>query len=113
VEIVIDAVGLREKIRGAAFVLTGEGCADAQTVSGKTAYGVAAVAKEFDIPVMLLAGSLGPGADCLSAYGIDECLAIMDGVVTFEEAMKNAASLIAVRTEEIIRDRFPHLSSER
>ncbi|MDR2132204.1 MAG: glycerate kinase [Clostridiales Family XIII bacterium] len=105
-EIVVDAVGLREKIKGAAFVLTGEGRADAQTASGKTACGVAGVAKEFGIPVILLAGSLGPGAERLNAYGIDECFAVMDGTVTFEDAMKNAAPLIAARTEKIVRDRL-------
>ncbi|MGX3067341.1 glycerate kinase, partial [Ursidibacter arcticus] len=39
VKIVIDAVGLSEKIKVADLVITGEGRMDAQSVSGKTPIG--------------------------------------------------------------------------
>jgi len=62
VEIVIDAVGLRDQVRGADWVFTGEGGMDSQTKHGKTPWGVASVAAEFGKPVIAFAGKVGEGA---------------------------------------------------
>ena len=46
VDLVLDIVGLREKLRGADLVLTGEGQIDFQTAFGKAPAGVGAAARE-------------------------------------------------------------------
>ncbi|WP_157394161.1 glycerate kinase [Ursidibacter arcticus] len=61
VKIVIDAVGLSEKIKVADLVITGEGRMDAQSVSGKTPIGVQIIDKVFfhsDASVASLQGKL-------------------------------------------------------
>jgi len=65
VQIVIDAVKLREKMPGADWVFTGEGRIDSQTAHGKTPWGVAQVAAEFEIPVIAFAGKVNPDANSL------------------------------------------------
>jgi len=60
-EIVAETVGLREKIRGADLLLTGEGRLDRQTAYGKTVARVAAIAREEGVPALVIAGSLGEG----------------------------------------------------
>ncbi len=61
VEVVAEAVGLAELLAVADLVITGEGQADEQTLSGKAAMGVAALARGNGTPVILLCGGLGPG----------------------------------------------------
>ena len=60
-EVVAAALGLRERIRGADLLLTGEGCLDGQSGYGKTVAGVARMAAESGVPVLVVPGALGPG----------------------------------------------------
>ncbi len=61
VTLVAEAVGLSQALLGADLVLTGEGRVDGQTPAGKVPAGVAAAARAAGVPVVVLAGSLGPG----------------------------------------------------
>jgi len=61
VTLVAEAVGLSHALLGADLVLTGEGRVDGQTLSGKVPAGVSAAARVAGVPVVVLAGSLGPG----------------------------------------------------
>ncbi len=62
VDTIIELVGLREKIRGADLVITGEGKLDWQSGKGKAPLGVATVASELGVPAIAICGSLGEGA---------------------------------------------------
>src|SRR3970040_380832 len=55
-EVVASAMGLRELIRGADLLLTGEGRLDGQTAYGKTVAGVARMAAESEVPVLVVPG---------------------------------------------------------
>jgi glycerate kinase len=59
IDAVIDLVGLRDKVRCADLVITGEGSFDSQTTSGKAPLGVVRTAREFGVPSVLICGSLG------------------------------------------------------
>lgn len=59
IDAVIDLVGLRDKVRGADLVITGEGNFDSQTTGGKAPLGVARTAGEFGVPSVLICGRLG------------------------------------------------------
>ncbi|MEN1299243.1 glycerate kinase, partial [Pseudomonas aeruginosa] len=59
IEIVLNAVNLAQAVQGAALVITGEGRIDSQTAGGKAPLGVASVAKQFNVPVIGIAGVLG------------------------------------------------------
>ena len=58
VDMVLDAVGFDSIIEGADLVITGEGRIDAQTLTGKTPYGVLQRTSRQNIPVIALAGSV-------------------------------------------------------
>ncbi|WP_448215170.1 glycerate kinase [Endozoicomonas sp. 2B-B] len=95
IEIVMAAVDLAEKVKGANLVITGEGRIDGQTAQGKTPVGVARVAKSLDLPVVALAGSVGQGAEAVYAQGIDALFPVVHGAVTLEQAlMKGEENLI-------------------
>jgi glycerate kinase len=103
IEIVIAVAGLEAKLSGAHLVITGEGRMDGQTVNGKTPIGVAKAAKKFGLPVLAVAGGLGPGIDRVYQNGIDGIISIMDQPLTLEEAVNNAASLVDKATERLLR----------
>jgi glycerate 2-kinase len=67
VEVVAELVGLADALDNADLVITGEGRADEQTLQGKTAMGVATLARPRSTPVVLLCGALGPGGEALDA----------------------------------------------
>lgn len=103
VEIVLDAVGFAEVVKGAAFVMTGEGRTDFQTAFGKAPVGVAKVAKRFNIPVFCLSGGLGDGADDVLAQGIDAAMSICDGPLTLEACMSTGSVLIESASARLCR----------
>jgi len=101
VDIVIKATGLAEKLSGASLVITGEGRTDSQTLGGKTAFGVAALAKAQGIPVVLISGSISADAegllDSLYECGVVRARALMEDGVTLEYAIQNGEALLEAR----------------
>jgi len=103
VEVVAELVGLQAALDGAGLVITGEGRADEQTLSGKAAMGVAQRAREAGVPVVLLCGGLGPGAEVLDASGLfdlvqpitDRPMALADAMTDTERLLANAAERLA------------------
>lgn len=87
-ELVVDAVRLRDHLRDADLVITGEGGINHQTVHGKTPICVAKAAKKFGVPVIALAGSLTNDYSNVYEGGIDAVFSIVPGPVTLEEALE-------------------------
>jgi len=102
-ELVAQTVGLRERLRRADIVFTGEGRLDAQTPFGKTVATVARLAKEQGRPVVALAGSIDEGYPALRREGIDAALAITPGPLSLAEAQADAARLLADVAEQAVR----------
>ncbi|MED1605136.1 glycerate kinase [Cytobacillus kochii] len=103
IDIVIEYTGLREKLKGATCVFTGEGQCDYQTASGKTPMGVAEAAKVEGTPVFVLAGSIGKGIDELYQYGITSVHSLTTGPMDLEVAMARTEELLESAAERVIR----------
>lgn len=104
VEVVADLVGLADALEEADLVITGEGRADEQTLSGKAAMGVASLARSRNAPVVLLCGALGPGAAALEAAGVFAVVQpIGDRPMDLEEAMGDTERLLANAAERVAR----------
>lgn len=103
VDIVMDAVGLEEKISRADFVLTGEGRMDGQSAMGKLPVGVAALAKKHGKTVIALAGSVARGAEELNGLGIDAVLSILRSPISLADAMDkvNAAENMRAAARQV------------
>lgn len=104
VKIVIDTVGLREKMAGADLCLTGEGRLDFQTAFGKTPKGVADVAAEMGVPVIAFGGAVALDADNLQEF-FAAVFSICNQPLSLEEAMapERASALIAFTAQQIVR----------
>lgn len=103
VDIVIDYTGLREVIKRADYVITGEGKIDKQTLYGKTPFGVARIARQEKKKVIAIAGSVGKGIDELYVKGFDAIFSILPSPMTLDEAMKTGKENIEYTVENITR----------
>ncbi|RRV04493.1 glycerate kinase [Pseudomonas sp. v388] len=103
VEVVAELTGLEQALDGADLVITGEGRFDAQTLRGKTPFGVARFAQRQSVPVIVLAGTLGQGYERLYEHGISAAFSIVSGPTTLEQACNNAAELLHDRARDLAR----------
>ncbi len=103
VDLVIEAVGLADKVKSADLVITGEGSVDGQTVYGKTPVGVARVAKSFNKPVVAVAGTIGAGAEAVYGHGVDVVVGILEGPTSLDTAMARAVYYLETTGERLGR----------
>jgi glycerate kinase len=103
VEVVAELVGLQAAVENADLVITGEGRFDAQTLRGKTPFGVAKIAERLGVPVIVIAGTLGEGYQQLYAHGIDAAFAVASGPMTLAQACADAPRLLRERASDIAR----------
>jgi len=100
--IVAEAAGLKDLIREADWVITGEGQSDYQTAFGKAPFFVAQMAKESGVGTILLSGSLGEGHEQLLQYFVS-CHSILHAPVPLADAMTNAGTYLASAARNIAR----------
>lgn len=105
IELVMEAVGLEDCIKGSDYVVTGEGRLDNQTAMGKAPMGVASIAKKYGAKVIAVAGCVTDGASVCNTKGIDAYFPVVDKASTLEEAMDSstASKNVARTAEQIFR----------
>ncbi|CAM5736937.1 hypothetical protein STENM223S_11228 [Streptomyces tendae] len=97
----LDHLGLDERLARADLVVTAEGALDRQTPRGKVPAEVARRAKLSGRPVLALAGTLGEGAG--EVPGVDACHGILPGPMELAEALVRGAELLTDATERALR----------
>lgn len=103
IDVVIDLVGLKDKIHGADLVLTAEGQIDFQTGYDKAPAGVARAARDAGVPCIAVCGSVGDRIDELYEIGITAVFSLCRGPQSLDSAMRNGASLLAQAVEQVVR----------
>jgi glycerate kinase len=103
VELVIDAVGLRQKLARADLCITGEGAIDGSSSFGKTIVGVAAAAADLHVPVVALTGAVREGARRVLDMGVCAYFGIPMRPYSIEESIRNATQLLAEAAEQVVR----------
>ncbi|MGH2428078.1 MAG: glycerate kinase, partial [Candidatus Limnocylindria bacterium] len=104
VEVVAELVGLAAALDEADLVVTGEGRADEQTLQGKTAMGVATLARPRSTPVVLLCGALGTGAEALeAATALTVVQPIPDRPMELHAAMADSERLLSAAAARLAR----------
>jgi glycerate kinase len=76
--LVVEAAGFDSKLQDAQLVITGEGRVDEQTAYGKAPGEVARRAHAAGVPVLLIAGSKGPGWEALNSLGVSSVVTLGD-----------------------------------
>lgn len=101
ISIVMDAINLSEVIRDADLVITGEGRIDSQTIHGKTPIGVARIAKQYNLPVIGIAGSIAKDCAVVHAHGIDAVYSVVLGATDLPTALEEAAFNVEMTSRNV------------
>ena len=103
VDIVVEATGLANHIKGADLVLTGEGRVDFQTAFGKTPSGVAKAARKQKVQTVAIGGGITDDARGVFEHGIDGLASACARDMSLQEAMSNSKVHLANAAERVIR----------
>lgn len=102
--VVFETLGFEQILAdGADLVITGEGEINGQSIYGKVPVAVARLAKKYNIPVLALVGSIGPGAKLVYKEGIDAVMSIMSRPMSLKDAMEGASGLLEGAAERAMR----------
>ena len=91
IEILLEVVNFPEKLKHASLVITGEGSFDYQSLYGKTVSGIAKIAKEYGVPVIVLAGSIMVSAKEYEPLGILATFSTNQRPISLREAKHEIA----------------------
>lgn len=103
IDAVLDTVRFDALIDGANLVVTGEGRVDQQSAYGKVVHGVALRAKAAGVPVVVIAGGIGEGAEAVYPLGVAAMLALPDAPMTLEQCIQNAPELLEKAADRAFR----------
>jgi glycerate kinase len=106
IESIIEATYLKYHLDETDLIITGEGMFDHQSLQGKVVAGVAQLAKQHDIPVLVFAGNtnLSPGE--YRPLGIHDVITVMQEGVTLERAMREARSRLTMMARSFVAGRL-------
>ncbi|MBN2879514.1 MAG: glycerate kinase [Clostridia bacterium] len=83
-----------ERIKGADLIITGEGRVDGQSAYGKAVQGIAGYADKANVPVIVIAGSVGEGYEKAYDFGVKAIFSIADRPMSLDECMNKSKSLL-------------------
>lgn len=102
-EIVMRYLEIDEALKDCDLVLTAEGGIDFQTPRGKIPAEVAKRAKQNDLPVFAIAGTIGKEAEVNYEHGIDAMFSMLTKPCTLDEAIEGAREMLASCAENVMR----------
>ena len=102
-EVVMEYISLDGLFDDCDLVLTAEGGIDDQTPRGKIPGEIARRAKERHLPVIAIAGTIGPGARVNYDIGIDAMTCILQRPTTLDDAVNDAERLTRESAESVMR----------
>jgi glycerate kinase len=103
IDAVMGETGFDDRLAAADLVITGEGRIDDQTAFGKTALGVAGRAATADVPCLAIGGGVTPEGMATLAEAGTLAVPVLDQPMSREDAMSQAASLVAAAGERLAR----------
>lgn len=103
IDVVLNTISFERHIINASLIITGEGKSDSQTLSGKAPFGVAQVAKEKEIPVILISGMIEAADRKFLQPFFSEMHEIVSEEVSTEKSMREAAFYLERKTEQVMR----------
>lgn len=94
VDAVMKTAGLADSLRGAQWVLTGEGCFDSQSLQGKVIDGVTRSARAAGAKTAVIAGSIQLAETAWRAAGVDKVMELKRPEMSVRESMSRARELL-------------------
>lgn len=94
-EYVLDLADFEARLRGADFVITGEGSFDDQTLRGKAPSAVLRAARRLSVPVVVVAGRVDMPPETWREHGVVALWSLEDRAVSVRDSMRRAPTLLA------------------
>lgn len=101
IDIVMEAVQLKQHLIDAHYVMTGEGKSDRQTLYGKAPMGVAKMAKAAGVKSILLSGVIENTDRALLLEHFDDMDSLVGTNITLQQAIMEPYHFIRLKTREL------------
>lgn len=88
IDLMLELTGFDAQIKGADFIITGEGKIDNQTIHGKLISGITQYAHKQNVPVIALCGTLDSDTESIRKLGLYAVFSIQSKPGTLENALK-------------------------
>ena len=102
IETIMTHSKLHDELKTADWVITGEGCFDRQSLSGKVVAGVVKMAQQTRTRIAVIAGQVNLPPKEYNQMGIDVAIATKPDNMPIEEALKNSRELLRSATQHFI-----------
>lgn len=103
IKLILQTMRAEEQLREADLVFTGEGNTDYQTSFGKAPVGVAALARQFSLPVICISGGIGAGYEKVYEHGISAVMPAVSSPMPLRQCMEQAKDLLIDATSRACR----------
>jgi len=100
---IVHELGLRQMLKDADLLITGEGKIDGQVKFGKAILAVIEEGKRAGIPAIAFCGQVTPDVSELYAKGLCAVFPILPGPVSLEEAMARAPQFLQTTAGQVAR----------
>lgn len=102
IDVVLDTVNFDKLLDGASFVVTGEGNIDEQSIRfGKVPAGIMKRCAPKNVPVVVIAGGMGKGAELFWKDNLGSIMTTINGVMTLDEAILNSKELLKLAADRM------------
>ncbi|WP_181346831.1 glycerate kinase [Thalassobacillus sp. CUG 92003] len=102
IDLILDTINFEEELKDADLILVGEGKTDKQTAYGKAPMGVGMRARQYEIPVVCISGSLSEGHHILVDKGIHAFFSIANSPSTLKNLSENASQLVEETVKNVM-----------
>ncbi|MCM8821041.1 MAG: glycerate kinase [Candidatus Omnitrophica bacterium] len=103
IKAILEMGGFEEKLKGADLLLTGEGRVDIQTFYGKSIGIVSDICRRYNVPVIILAGSIDLSVCGNKAIKNAIILDIVPSPISLEKAIKKGKEYLFHTTEQVLK----------
>ena len=103
IETVLECVRFDELLEGADMVFTGEGQMDSQSLHGKAVIGIAGRAAKKHVPVTVIVGSVGDGAEGGYEMGVSAIFSINRRAESFDISRGKTRQNFEATMDAIVR----------
>ena len=103
IDTILEMVNFQHLVQGADLIISGEGKLDAQTGGGKLIQGICQVAKQKQIPVIALCGSLQASPAEVQNIGLEAAFSILTEPTSLADALPKTAKMLEEATEQLFR----------
>lgn len=103
IEIILDLIDFDNLISDADIIFTGEGQIDSQSLNGKVVIGISKRAKKQNIPVIVVAGSIGEGAEKAYDEGVSAIFSINQKAEDYSTSRLKAKENLEKTIDSLLR----------